>query len=329
MFGLYKFNAMKTKEEIFEDIRLGHKVTFAEAVEMLECMPKEDILSLAYLLREHSEGKDFDSCSIMNARSGECSEDCKWCSQSKFNTCKVDVYPLVSESEAVKAAKYNADKGVSRFSLVTSGRGMSEVQMKKTCELYVSISSQVKIKTCASLGLLSFEQMKMLKDVGVTRYHCNLETAPSYFSELCTTHTTEDKIKTIKYAQELGMDVCSGGIIGMGESMLQRLELAFELQKLGVNSIPINILNPIKGTPLQNAASLSDEDILLTVAFFRIINPSSQLRLAGGRGSIAHLMPTLLRCGVSGMIMGDMLTTVGSKIDSDMNFVKEQGFDLK
>lgn len=316
-------------EHITQQLKQGMDVTPEQVLDMQENLSVEQILELAALLRAENQGDIFESCSIMNARSGLCSEDCKWCSQSKFSKTKVDVYPLVSKSEARQAAQYNADKGIERFSLVTSGRGMTEREMALTCDLFTDIKANVDIKLCASLGLLNRQQLQQLYDRGVTRYHCNMETAPSFFSKLCTTHTPEDKIQTLKWAQEVGMQVCSGGIIGMGESMEQRIELAFCLQELKVNSIPINILNPIKGTPLEGAEPLSDEQILLSIAFMRIINPKAQIRLAGGRGSISHLVPKLLHCGVSAMIMGDMLTTIGSRIDADMTMVKEEGFIVK
>lgn len=316
-------------EHIRTQLKKGVNLSLEQVLDMHENLETEQILALASELRTKHQGDIFESCSIMNARSGLCSEDCKWCSQSKFSKTTVDVYPLVSTEQALKAAQYNADKGIERFSLVTSGRSMSQKEMQLTCGLYNALRKNVDIKLCASLGLLNKEQLEELASCGVTRYHCNLETAPSYFVKLCTTHTIEDKIKTLKWAQEAGMQICSGGIIGMGESMEQRIELAFCLRELNVNSIPINILNPIKGTPLEGTKPLSDEQILLSVAFMRIINPEAQIRLAGGRASIEHLVPKLLHCGISAMIMGDMLTTVGSGIDTDMALVKKEGFTIK
>ncbi len=261
----------------------------------------------------------------MNARSGRCSEDCKWCAQSAFHSAECDVYPLVSSEEAVAQARHNAAKGVRRFSLVTSGRTMAPVEVRQAAEIYKAIAVACpELRLCASMGLLGREELQVLRDAGVERYHCNLETAPSFFPSLCTTHTIEDKVRTIRAAQEVGMEVCSGGIIGMGETHAQRIELAETLRGLGIKSIPVNVLSPIEGTPLEGLGPLSDEDVIRTVAMFRIINPDAHIRLAGGRARIKHLERQLLHGGVSACIVGDMLTTAGSDIDSDKKMFAEE-----
>lgn len=315
-------------KELLEKINDGYRVSLDEAVSLAEKLSIDDLCDVAGALREKNHGKYFDSCSIMNARSGRCSEDCKWCSQSKFHNTNVDIYPLVTPSEAVEQALYNAGKGIRRFSLVTSGRTMSDSETDRCCEIYRSIREKTPIYLCASMGLLTKEQLQRLYESGVRRYHCNLESSPSYFPTLCTTHTTAEKIATIRWAQEVGMDVCSGGIIGMGESRRDRFELAVTLRDLNIKSIPVNVLNPIAGTPLEGTAPLSDSEVLMTMAMFRIINPDAHIRLAGGRAAYNHLMPRLIRCGVSASIMGDMLTTVGSDIDSDKSLLQNNGFEL-
>ncbi len=280
-------------------------------------------------LRSENLGTDFDTCAIMNARSGRCSEDCKWCAQSVFHDAVCEVYPLVSVDEAVAQAEHNARKGVRRFSLVTSGRTMTDNEVHRAADIYRAIAERVPgLKLCASMGLLGREQLQVLHDAGVERYHCNLETAPSFFPILCTTHSVEDKIKTIRAAQEVGMEVCSGGIIGMGETREQRVELAETLRDLGVKSIPVNVLNPIEGTPLSSQPPLDDDDVVHAVAMMRIINPGVHIRLAGGRVRIKHLERRLLHGGVSASIVGDMLTTTGSDIDSDRRMFEEEGFCL-
>lgn len=319
---------MKNILSLLSRVKEGYELSLGEAIFLYKECDIELLSALANELREVHYGDYFDTCSIMNARSGRCSEDCKWCSQSKFFTTNVEVYPLVTATEAVADAKYNEAKGVRRFSLVTSGRSMTNSDIDKCCVLYKEINKECKIALCASMGLLNKEQLSKLKDSGVGRYHCNLETAPSFFQSLCTTHTIEDKIATIRWAQELGMAVCSGGIIGMGESVEQRIELAFILRDLGILSIPINILNPIKGTLLENAPALMDDDIIRTISIFKIINPKAYIRLAGGRAQINHLVPTLLKAGVNASIVGDMLTTVGCDIDSDKKMFVNMGFKL-
>ena len=290
-----------------EKIAAGYRLGYDEALELMRTTSPGELYELAHRLRTRYQGKRIDTCSIMNARSGRCSEDCKWCAQSKFHKTDIDVYPLVGETEAVQEAAHNASKGVGRFSLVTSGRTL---------------------RLCASLGLLTREQLVKLRESGVEHYHCNMETAPSYFSKLCSTHTPEEKIRTIEWAKEAGLKICSGGIIGMGESAEQRIEFAVTLQKIGAVSIPVNVLNPIPGTPLADVAPLTDTEVLVTMAMMRIINPEANIRLAGGRNMIKHLEEKALYCGISASIVGDLLTTTGSDIDTDKAMFRRCGFEV-
>lgn len=228
-----------------EKIAAGYRLGYDEALELMRTTSPGELYELAHRLRTRYQGKRIDTCSIMNARSGRCSEDCKWCAQSKFHKTDIDVYPLVGETEAVQEAAHNASKGVGRFSLVTSGRTLTDAETDRVCAIYRRIGREVPIRLCASLGLLTREQLVKLRESGVEHYHCNMETAPSYFSKLCSTHTPEEKIRTIEWAKEAGLKICSGGIIGMGESAEQRIEFAVTLQKIGAVSIPVNVLNPI------------------------------------------------------------------------------------
>ncbi len=319
---------ISTLTELENRLIEGYRIGYDEALALLRTTPEEDLYALAHRLRTHYQGQRFDTCSIMNARSGRCSEDCKWCAQSKFYHTDIHIYPLVDEPEVLAEAQHNAAKGVKRFSLVTSGRSLTDREIDKVCRIYRQLGSQVKIHLCASMGLLNREQLQKLKESGVERYHCNLETAPSYFKQLCTTHTPEEKIQTIRWAKEVGLSICSGGIIGMGESEEQRVELAVTLQQIGVDSIPVNVLNPIPGTALENTPPLSDRHVLRAMAMMRIINPSADIRLAGGRNRIKHLEERLLFCGVSASIVGDMLTTAGSKIDTDFTLFRSHGFEI-
>lgn len=288
----------------------------------------EQLCETANTIRQHFMGNSIDLCSIMNARSGKCSENCKWCSQSAHHNSKIEIYPLVSEQEALRHALDNHNKGVGRFSLVTSGRTMSDRDIDKAVAIYKAIAAECSIYMCASMGLLNKEQLLKLRECGVGHYHCNIETAPSYFPTLCTTHTFEEKLQTIKWAQEVGLKICSGGIIGMGETMEQRIEMAFALRQIGVVSIPINILNPIPGTPMEGTAQLSDDEILRTFAMFRLINPRAHIRFAGGRNQIAHIQDKALKSGVSAALVGDLLTTIGSNIEQDKELFKRCGFEF-
>lgn len=270
----------------------------------------------------------FDTCSIVNARSGSCSENCKWCAQSAHFNTGCESYALVDRDEAFEVARYNAERGIGRFSLVASGRAVRGKALESICKLLKEIRTEDGINTCASLGLLNEEELKQLWDSGTHRYHCNLETAPSYFATLCTTHTIDDKLATIEAAHRLGFEVCSGGIIGMGETRSQRMELAITLRKARPASIPINILSPISGTPLENTPLIEEDEILLTVALFRFAHPHVQLRFAGGRARLSReAMLRAMKIGINGAIVGDLLTTLGSTIAEDRKLVDEAGYE--
>ena len=319
---------MESVSGLEKKIEEGYRPNYDEALSLMRSLSPEALCALAHALRLRYQGKRVDMCSIMNARSGKCGEDCKWCSQSRFHHTDIEVYPLVDAESALREAVHNASKGVSRFSLVTSGRTLSPADTERICAIYRRIGSECPIKLCASLGLLNREQLFQLKESGVTRYHCNLETAPSYFPQVCTTHTIEEKLQTIEWAREAGLEICSGGIIGMGESEEQRVEFALAIRRTGAVSIPVNILNPIPGTRLAGMPPLKDEEVIRAVAMIRILNPEASVRLAGGRSRIKAVEPELFRCGISGSIVGDLLTTTGSDIDTDKAMFLRLGFEL-
>ncbi|MEI7428996.1 MAG: biotin synthase BioB [Betaproteobacteria bacterium] len=303
----------------------GGQITSEEALQLAETPEKEALYAAADQVRRHFMGPAVDTCSIMNAQSGRCSEDCKWCSQSRYFKTGVPEYKLVSEEEGVKEALENSRQGVGSFSLVTSGRSLKPKQVDEACKIYQAIAQQSPIKLCASMGLLRTPELKKLKAAGVGRYHCNIETAASHFPSLCSAHTFEQKQRTIREAQALGMKICSGGIFGMGESMAQRIEMAFSLREMEIDSIPVNILNPIEGTPLQGSKPLSDEELLVSLALFRLINPTAHLRLCGGRSLIFHIQEKALSAGVSAALVGDYLTTLGSGVAQDMEMFERLG----
>lgn len=272
--------------------------------------------------------KKFDTCSIVNARSGRCSENCKWCAQSAHFHTGCDNYAIVDRDEALHVARYNADKGVGRFSLVASGRMVRGAALDEMCDILSYVGEHDGIATCASMGLLTEAELKRLRDSGTRRYHCNLETAPSFFPTLCTTHTMADKLATIDTAHRLGFEVCSGGIIGMGETRRQRMELAITLRKAEPVSIPLNVLQPIPGTPLADTPLIDEDEIVHTVALFRFAHPTVQLRFAGGRARMSHeAQLRALRAGINGAIVGDLLTTIGSTIAEDRSLIDEAGYE--
>ena len=305
----------------------GTPLTVDEAMALNDSVSTDALCDAADQVRQRWMCDVIDTCSIVNARSGRCSEDCKWCAQSRHHSTGIAEYEYIPREDLIEAVRMNDAVGVRRFSMVTSGRRVPKAQMKRFCDLYRDAAAESPIYLCASMGLLGREELQMLKDAGVRRYHCNLETASSYFPELCSTHTHEDKMATIRAAIEVGMEVCCGGIIGMGETMRQRLELACEAREAGAASIPVNILQPIPGTPLESTPLISEDDVIRTVALFRLIAPKVTLRFAGGRARLSQeSMKRILRVGMNGALIGDMLTTVGNKIDEDYRMFDETGF---
>ena len=325
---LFNTIRMERLQKLEEKIKEGQVLTAEEALWLLEEAPFDALCETAHRITEAYASRKFDMCSIINAKSGRCPENCKWCAQSAHHHTQIETYDAIPIHEAISIARLNEQQGIKRLSLVTSGRRIKASEIDYFCDIYRKMGEETHLHLCASMGLLKREELEKLKAAGVKRYHCNLETASSYFSELCTTHTIEQKKETIRTAQKLGMEICSGGIIGMGENMKQRIELAFELKELGVCSVPMNILNPIPGTPLEHMPPISDEEILVTIAIFRFILPRTFIRFAGGRARLSReTQKQALSAGVNGLLMGDMLTTLGSGVNEDKSLAREAGYD--
>ncbi|WP_184227853.1 biotin synthase BioB [Porphyromonas circumdentaria] len=314
-------------QEIVEKIVNGYKLSREEVLEIWnKCLP-EVLYEAAHQITQRMMGKGFDTCSIINVKSGNCPEDCKWCAQSRHYTTGAQVYPLLDTEACVAQANYNHAQGIKRFSLVASGRSLSLREIQTLADTYKAIRRESGVRCCASLGLLDEERLRILYEAGVTTYHCNMETAPNFFGKLCTTHSQKDKLETIKAARRVGMRVCSGGIIGMGERMEDRIDFALFLRDIGVYSIPINMLQPIAGTPLASVPPLSPEEYLTTVALFRLINPKAYLRFSGGRIQIPlPIVRKAMYIGINAAITGDMLTTIGVRAEEDMQLIKEMGY---
>lgn len=280
-------------------------------------------------IRRHFCGSTFDLCTIVNAKSGKCPEDCKYCAQSAHYPTAIQTYPLLAAETMAQEAKQNAGQGVLRYSVVTSGRRLSEQEVEAVCSAVRLIRKETPIEVCVSLGLLSESDFRRLKAAGVSRVHCNLETSANYFPQVCTTHTYDDKIKVIRAAQAAGLEICSGGIMGMGETAEDRIDLALTLRQLGVKSAPINFLNPIKGTPFEKNTPLSDDEKIKIIAIFRFLLPRASIRLAGGRGLIADKGRACFRSGANAAISGDMLTTAGITVATDLKMLTELNYKVE
>ena len=291
--------------------------------------PLEELQAGAALIQKNFCGNHIDLCTIINGKSGRCGEDCKYCAQSARHKTGIDEYDFLPTEKILKVALANEKAGANRFSIVTSGRALDGKNFERAIETYKALRSKLKIEVCASHGILSFEQLQRLKAAGVNRYHHNLETSRRYFPQICTTHTFDERIKTIKLAQEAGLEVCSGGIIGMGETWQDRIDLAFEVAALGIKSIPINILTAIKGTPLENLKILAPEEILRTIAIFRYINPTANVRFAAGRKFLPDKGASAFLHGASAAITGNMLTTPNNNVQSDLKLLAELGLTNK
>ena len=274
-------------------------------------------------------GDKVDLCSIINGRSGRCPEDCKYCAQSAHHHTSCEIYDFLPEEEIVKMCHVHEEEGVDRFSIVTSGRALTGEEFDKAIHAYETMKKECKNDLCASMGFVTAEQLHRLHEAGVTSYNHNIETSRRNFPNICTTHTYDMKINTLKMIKAEGMCACSGGIIGMGETWEDRLDMAVSLAELGIDSIPLNALMPIPGTPLEHLERISEDDILRTIAFFRYINPEANIRLGAGRALLTNDGETAFCSGASATITGNMLTTVAcATIRSDKKMLKGLGRDV-
>lgn len=316
---------MKVKE-LKEKVLNGKLIGKEEALFLAKEAPLKELIEAANEIRKHFCEDKFDICTIINGKSGKCSENCKFCAQSSFYDTHIKEYSLLNSKAIVKEAKYNDERGVLRFSIVTSGRKLSDKEIDSVCESIKEINKNTSVSVCGSFGLLSEEQYKKLKEAGLTRVHNNLETSRKNFKNICTTHTFDEKVQAIKNAKNAGLNICSGGIMGLGETMEDRIDMALELRELGVLSIPVNILNPIKGTPFENNKLLTNDEICRIVAVYRFLIPNGAIRLAGGRGLLVDKGESCFLSGANAAISGDMLTTSGITIKEDMNLLKKIGY---
>ncbi|MBQ9539120.1 MAG: biotin synthase BioB [Treponema sp.] len=308
-----------------DEVISGRRLGKADDLAFFKDCNLKDLITGADRLRKHFVGDMVDLCTIIAGKSGKCGENCRFCAQSAHNHTGCEVHGLFDYERIVTEAKSNEAEGVNRFAIVISGREPSQEDFEKIISIYERLHQELRISLCASLGFLTLEQFKRLYNAGVRSYHNNIETSRAFFPRICTSHTFDDKLANIKRAQEAGLKVCSGGIIGMGESMDDRIDMALELSQLGVASIPINALVPIPGTPMESLPVLSEDEILRTVAIFRYINPDKEIRLGAGRKLVSQTGKAAFESGASATITGNMLTTSGSTIKSDRAMLSGMG----
>ncbi|HIW74727.1 MAG TPA: biotin synthase BioB [Firmicutes bacterium] len=319
---------MDDVERIKDAVLSGRPVAREEA-EALYAQPLDRLCRCADEIRRHFCSNGFDLCTIVNGKSGRCSENCRFCAQSAHNHTGVEEYPLLPAEKIVAQARRNDRQGVLRYSIVTSGKRLTDGEVDAMCQAVRRIRRETGISVCISFGLLEEAQYRKLKEAGATRVHNNLETSRRYFPHICTTHTFDDKLRAIRAAQAAGLSVCSGGIMGLGETPEDRIDMALTLRELGIKSVPVNMLNPIPGTPLEHSRMLTAEDMRRIVAVYRFILPDASIRLAGGRGLLPDKGRSCFRSGANAAISGDMLTTAGITVETDKLLLKELGYEVR
>ncbi len=288
-----------------------------------------DLFAAAGRVREHFRGTTVDICSIVNAKSGACSEDCSYCAQSAHHSTGAPVYPLISVEHMVKAAQSAKKNGAKRFCIVTSGRGIDSRQELEHIAAGIHQVRNLGLSTCATLGTLTREQLSYLKEAGLHRYHHNIETSRDYFPRICTTHTFDERLEVLSQARSLGLSACSGGIFGMGEAMEDRISMAFTLREVNVDSVPINFLMPIPGTPLEHVSAITPLEALHSIALFRLILPEKEIRICAGRGTaLGRLHPLIFTAGADGFMIGNYLTTFGLDPGEDLKMINDLGLRI-
>ncbi|WP_027721040.1 biotin synthase BioB [Maridesulfovibrio zosterae] len=321
----------KDKQAIWTAVHGGGAIDEHTAVSILGASHGElaEILHAAHTMTMRRFGREISLCGIANVRSGNCSENCSFCAQSShFTGTPAPTYPLMSVEEIRDCAKKAGESPVEFFSYVTSGRALKGKSLSNVCEA-VDGMRDTSFKHCASLGCLDLESLEKLKSAGVVRYHHNLESSESFFPSVCTTHTYAERIGTVRDAKKAGLEVCCGGLMGIGESPQQRVELALAIAAEEVDSIPLNFLVPIPGTPLENVKPMQPLEILLTIAMFRLVNPHAQVRMAAGRSALRSLQAFIFHAGCNALMVGDFLTVSGQGIEADLTMLKDLGFSVK
>ena len=312
-------------------VTIAHKIiaardaiSFDEALALAAADASQipDLIACAAKIRQRFMASRVFTCAIINAKSGLCPEDCAFCAQSVHHQTGAEVYDLLSAGKLEERGRQMAAAGATNYSVVTSGASLSVAELDVVCEVARRLKATTDLTLCASVGLLDRDAARRLKDAGISRYHHNLETARSHFETICSTHDYDDDIRSVRMAKAAGMKVCCGGIFGMGESWAQRVELAFTLKELDVDSVPLNFLNPIPGTPLAKRPLLSPMEALKVIALYRFIHPEKDITICGGReATLNDFQSWIFAAGANGLMVGNYLTTKGRSLDMDMQMI--------
>ena len=317
-------------QQLADDVLSGETISREQALAVLECPDEEllDLMSAAYRVRRQAFGNQVQLYFLMNAKSGLCPEDCSYCSQSKVSEAEIPRYNILSRDKLLDGARVAAERKARTYCIVISARGPNEREMAAVTSIVPQIKEQYNMKICACLGLLTPDQAQALKDCGVDRVNHNLNTSDSHYSEICTTHTFADRLATLHAVRDAGMEMCSGGIIGMGEKRHDVVDMAITLRDLGVQSIPVNFLNPVDGTPLAGRSDLTPRYCLKVLAMFRFVNPDRELRIAGGRELHLGSLQALGLYAANSLFVGDYLTTQGQAPEADYQMIRDLGFEV-
>lgn len=314
---------------LLEKVIDGRLIDHGEALQLAENAETKELLEAAAIIRNTYRGNRVNLCGVMNIKSGKCSEDCRYCSQSHYYMTNVKTHDLIEVDEVVKFAKKYQEKGINCFGISTSGKAFSDLGKERVYAIYEALSRETTMRLCGAHGLLKEEEAYRLKEAGLCCYQHNLQTSRPFFTEVCTTHAYDDRVNTIKYAQKAGLDVCSGGIMGLGETMDDRIAMMMTLRELHVMDIPVNILNPIPGTPLgEKPISITREEVLRTIAIYRFIIPKANFIYGAGRVFLEDEQHMVFKAGMSGIVVGDFLTTPGNCMEDDIKMLKREGFIL-
>lgn len=287
-----------------------------------------DLIFTANAVRKKYKGDKVELCAIVNAKSGKCSEDCSFCAQSSRYKTDSPVYPLVDKDEILKKAIEAKKHKVKRFSIVISGKKPSKQELNQIGKTIEHLTKK-EINTCASLGFLNYDELCYLRDCGLQRVHCNIESSEKFFPEICTTHSFSSKVQTLEQAKKAGLSICSGGVFGLGENWSDRVDMAYFLKDLNVDSVPINFLIPIKGTPMEHRTPLSPIDALKIIALFRLILPQKDIRICGGRQLLGEFSSWIFIAGANALMTGNYLTTQGRHYIDDLKFIENHGLEVE